>query len=169
MKDFYTLLNAFISTHKATTNETNDCKNRILSHVKPLYDNYFDTYEKNYDNKKLTDEDKREYDYKQFEIIDEKKQKSEQTDEEIKREMQKPLSFKINKKEFDELTEGIHNNQDNNNFKLTIDRTYDLKNANKFWTDVTTRKITKNEAKELYNELIQKDIDTLEKSKSNKL
>ena len=31
------------------------------------------------------------------------------------------------------------------------------------------RKITKNEAKELYNELIQKDIDTLEKSKSNKL
>ena len=83
--------------------------------------------------------------------------------------MQKPLSFKINKKEFDELTEGIHNNQDNNNFKLTIDRTYDLKNANKFWTDVTTRKITKNEAKELYNELIQKDIDTLEKSKSNKL
>ena len=38
----------------------------------------------------------------------------------------------------------------------------------KIWTEVTTCKITKNEAKELYNELIQKDIDTLEKSKSNK-
>ena len=34
-----------------------------------------------------------------------------------------------------------------------------------FWTEVTTRKTTKSEAKELYNELIQKDIDTLEKSK----
>ena len=46
--------------------------------------------------------------------------------------------------------------------------TYDLGNAKKFWTEVTTRKITKSEAKELYNELIQKYIDTLEKSKNNK-
>ena len=37
-----------------------------------------------------------------------------------------------------------------------------------FWTEVTTRKTTKSDAKKLYNELIQKDIDTLEKSKSNK-
>ena len=33
--------------------------------------------------------------------------------------------------------------------------------------DVTTRKITKCEAKELYNKLIQKDIDGLEREKSN--
>ena len=64
MKDFYTLLNSFISTHKATTDETNDRKNIFLSHVKPFYDNYLDAYKKNYDNKKLTDEDKRKYDYK---------------------------------------------------------------------------------------------------------
>ena len=43
-----------------------------------------------------------------------------------------------------------------------------MENAKKVWTEVTTRKTTKSEAKELYNELIQKDIDTLEKSKSNK-
>ena len=43
-----------------------------------------------------------------------------------------------------------------------------MENAKKFCTKVTTRKITKNDAKELYNKLIQKDIDTLEKSKSNK-
>ena len=31
--------------------------------------------------------------------------------------------------------------------------------------EVTTRKTTKNEAKKLYNELIQKDIDTVEREK----
>ena len=37
MNDFYTLLNAFINTHEATTTEANDRKNRILSNVKQLY------------------------------------------------------------------------------------------------------------------------------------
>ena len=120
MKDFYTLLKAFISTHKGTTDETEDRKSRILSYVKPLYNDYLDVYKKSFDNKKLTDEDKREYDYKQFEIIDEKKRKSEQTEEKIKREMQKPLWLKLNKKEFDELTGNIYNSQDNNDFKFTI-------------------------------------------------
>ena len=46
MIDFHTLLNAFINTDEATTNETNDRKNRILSHVKLLYDKYLDTYKK---------------------------------------------------------------------------------------------------------------------------
>ena len=43
-----------------------------------------------------------------------------------------------------------------------------MKNAKKIWTKVITCKTTKNEVKKLYNELIQKDIDTLNKSKSNK-
>ena len=42
------------------------------------------------------------------------------------------------------------------------------KSVNKNWTEVTTREINKSKAKELYNELIQKDIDTLKKSKGNK-
>ena len=33
--------------------------------------------------------------------------------------------------------------------------------------EITTSKTTKSEAKKLYNELIQKDIDTLEREKSN--
>ena len=83
--------------------------------------------------------------------------------------MQKPLWFEINGKEFEELTGGIYNNQDNNDFKIKINKkTSDLENAKKFWAEVTTRKTTKSEAKELYKELIQKDIDTLEKLKSNK-
>ena len=47
-------------------------------------------------------------------------------------------------------------------------RTYDLKNAKQFWTELTTCKSTKSEAKKLYNSLIQKDIDILEREKSNR-
>ena len=41
----------------------------------------------------------------------------------------------------------------------------DLKNAKYFWTKVTTSKISRNEAKKLYRELIQKDIDAHEREK----
>ena len=54
--------------------------------------------------------------------MDKKKQKSEWTDGKTKTEMQKPLWFKMNWKEFDELTGDIYNNQDNNDFKFTINR-----------------------------------------------
>ena len=69
--------------------------------------------------------------------------------------MQKPLWFEINKKEFEELTRDIYNNQDNNNFKIIINKkTYHVKNAKKFWTEETTPKTMKSEAKKLCNELI---------------
>ena len=62
----------------------------------------------------------------------------------------------------------IYNNQDDNNFKIIINkRAYNLKNAKKIWMEVTTHKTTKCETKELYNELIQKDIDALEREISN--
>ena len=87
--------------------------------------------------------------------------------------MQKPIGFEINKKEFEELTRDIYNNQYNNGFKIiTNKRTYDLKNAKKTWMEVTTGKTTKSETKELYKELLQKDIDVLERGKideSNKI
>ena len=47
MNDFYTLLNALINTHKATTPETKNCKTRILNNVNQLYNKYFNTYKKN--------------------------------------------------------------------------------------------------------------------------
>ena len=46
MTDFHEFLNSFINTHKAITDEINDRKNRILSYVKPLYNNYLDAYKK---------------------------------------------------------------------------------------------------------------------------
>ena len=40
-----------------------------MSYVVPVYNNYLNAYKKNYDDKDLTGEDKKKYDYKQFEII----------------------------------------------------------------------------------------------------
>ena len=90
--------------------------------------------------------------------------KSEQSEE----KMQIPLCFKINKPDFDELTSNIYDNQNNKDFKITTNKkTYDLKNAKKFWTKITKSKISKNEAKNLYKELIQKYFDALKREKSN--
>ena len=84
--------------------------------------------------------------------------------------MQKSLLFKINKKEFKELIGDIYKNQDNNYFKIIINkRTYDLKKVKKKLTEVTTHKTTKSEAKKLYKKLIQMFIDTMESEKSNRL
>ena len=80
--------------------------------------------------------------------------------------MQIPLWFRINKPEFEELTSDIYDNQNNKDFKITIDKkTYDLKNAKKKWTKITRSKISRNEAKIFFKELIQKDIDALQKRK----
>ena len=51
-----------------------------------------------------------------IEIIGKKKQNSEWIEEKIKKEMQKPLQFEIDKKEFERLTRNIYVNQDNNGF-----------------------------------------------------
>ena len=86
--------------------------------------------------------------------------KSEQTEE----KMQILLWFRINKSEFDKLKSNIYDNQINKDFKITMNKkTYDLKNAKNFWIKVTTSKISRNEAKKLYKELIQKDFDVLER------
>ena len=82
--------------------------------------------------------------------------------------MQIPLWFKINKPDFDELTSNIYDNQNNKDFKITTNKkTYDLKKAKKICTKITKSKISKNEAKNLYKQLIQKDFDALKREKSN--
>ena len=156
MKDFYTHYNAFISIHKAITDETKDRKNRILSYVKPLYNNYLYVNKKNYDNKKLTDKDKREYDYKQFEIIDNRDQGLESTKTD---EIQKLSWVKLSKNDFNSLIKDVYNNLNNNEFKTAVDKkTYDLKNAKNFLEKIITPKISEKDAKNLYSDLITPDI-----------
>ena len=79
-----------------------------------------------------------------------------------------PLWFRINKSEFYVLKSNIYDNQNNKDLKITINKkTYDLKITKNFWIKVSTSKISKNEARKLYNKLIQKDIDVLEREESN--
>ena len=74
INDFYTLLNAFINTHEATTTETKNRKNRILNNVNQLNNKYFDAYKKNHDSEKVKDEEKKGCHYKQIEITDNRAQ-----------------------------------------------------------------------------------------------
>ena len=71
LKEFYKLLSDF-KNNKLLTTETKDRKERIMKNVNQLYNKYFDTYKKNYDNENVKDEKKRGHDYKQFEMIDKK-------------------------------------------------------------------------------------------------
>ena len=92
--------------------------------------------------------------------------KSEQTEKKI----QIPLWFRIHKSQFDELKSDIYDNQNNKDFKITINKkTYDLKNAKTFWTKITKSKVSKNKPEKLYKKLIQTDIDALEREKNNSI
>ena len=127
MNDFYTLVNAFINTHETTTTETKNRKNRIMNNVNQLYNKYFDTYKKNYDSEKVKDEEKRGRDYKQFEIIDNgdqepKSTKKEETETKKPDEIQKPIWVKLNKNDFDSLTQDVYNNLNNDEFKTTVNK-----------------------------------------------
>ena len=70
---------------------------------------------------------KQKYDPKNLKALDyppvkiETKPLSDENKSEIKQPTHKPLWFEIDKKkEFEELTGDIYNNQDNNNFKIII-------------------------------------------------
>ena len=94
-----------------------------------------------------------------------KKQKSKSTEENTERDTKTIMVWNKGKRIW-RLTENIYNNQNNNNFKIIRNKkTYDLKNPNKFWMEVTTGKISKSEAKKSYKELIGKDPDALERER----
>ena len=124
---------------------------------------------RNYDSEMVKDEEKRGCDYKQFEIIDNgdqepKSTKKEETETKNSDEIQKPLWIKLNKNDFDSLTEDVYNNLNNSEFKTTAGkRTYYLKNAKKLLLEITTKKISENEALKLYADLIRPEIATLKK------
>ena len=147
INEFYTLLNAFINTHKTTITETKYRKERVMKKVVRLYNDYFHLYEKNYNSKNIKDEEKKGRDYKHFEIIDNKNQdpkstKKEDTKAKKPDEIQKPLWIKFNKN--DSLRQDVYNNLNNSEFKTTIGgNVYDLRNAKKLLLQITTKKIVK--------------------------
>ena len=70
INDFYTLLNTFINTHKATNTETNNRKVRVMKKVVQFYNDCFDLYKQNCGSKQAKDKEKRGLDYKQYEMTD---------------------------------------------------------------------------------------------------
>ena len=96
LKKFHKPLTNF-KNHKPTTIETKSCKDRIINNVNQFYKKLFDTYKKNYDSKKI-------FDPNQIKIFGKKKQKPKSTEKNTERDVQKPLWFGINRKQFEELT-----------------------------------------------------------------
>ena len=94
INEFYALLNAFINTHETTTNETRNCKNRILNNVNQLYNDYFDLYKKNYNSANIRNEERRGRDYKHFEIIDNRGQEPKSTKKEETETKKTPMRYK---------------------------------------------------------------------------
>ena len=56
---FYTHLNAFINTHKATNTETKNHKERVMKIFMQLQNDYFDLCKKNYNSKNVKKEEKK--------------------------------------------------------------------------------------------------------------
>ena len=81
--------------------------------------------------------------------------------------IQKPLWVELPNKDFSSLIKDVANSLDDDNYKTTVNNHwYYLKNAEKFLLEIATRKNSKNEGYEMYNDLIKGDIAALTKAKS---
>ena len=82
-------------------------------------------------------------------------------------EIKRPRWAKINKNDFDSLIQDVSNSLDNDELKTTVNKkVYDLKNAEKFLLTIGTQKISEEDAKKLYSDLITPDINELTNVKS---
>ena len=131
-----------------------------------LHHNYFDSY------KKLDEENKIKFDYKQFEMTDEENQKPKSTEDVIMNrkinELQKPSWVNLTEEDFNLLIKDVVDNLDDENYKTTVNnRKYNLRNTENFLLEITTKIDSKNEALKLYDDLIKEDIAVLEKDGEN--
>ena len=131
-----------------------------------LHHNYFDSY------KKLDEENKIKFDYKQFEMTDEENQKPKSTEDVIMNrkinELQKPSWVNLTEEDFNLLIKDVVDNLDDENYKTTVNnRKYNLRNTENFLLEITTKIDSKNEALKLYDDLIKEDIAALEKDGEN--
>ena len=131
-----------------------------------LHHNYFDSY------KKLDEENKIKFDYKQFEMTDEENQKPKSTEDVIMNrkinELQKPSRVNLTEEDFNLLIKDVVDNLDDENYKTTVNnRKYNLRNTENFLLEITTKIDSKNEALKLYDDLIKEDIAALEKDGEN--
>ena len=82
------------------------------------------------------------------------------------KEISKPLWIKITRNDFISLIKDIANNLDDKDYQTAADkRNCGLRNAENFLLEITTKKVSKAEARKLYNDLIKPDVDALEQTK----
>ena len=81
--------------------------------------------------------------------------------------IQKSTWIELSRENFKSLINDVVDNLDNDKYKTLVGGSkYDLENAEKFLLEIINKKITENEARKLYNNLIEPDIAALEKSTS---
>ena len=77
-------------------------------------------------------------------------------------EISEPLWINVSRKDFELLIKDVDNNLNNKDYQTTVNGLeYDLKKAKECLLEIGTKKISKNEARELCNILIKPDVDAL--------
>ena len=158
----------------------------ILNKVSKLYEDLIKEYKKVYEIESKNEKSnswKQKYEPKNLKALDyqsvklETKSLSEEDRSDIKQPTQlkqpnlngisKPLWINLSREDFDLLINYVADNLDNKNYKTNVDgRPYGLENAKEFLLEIGTNKISKDEARNLYNSLIKPDVDASEKSKN---
>ena len=81
-------------------------------------------------------------------------------------EISKPLWIEVSRKYLNSLIKDVVNNLDNKDYKTSADGDdYDLKNADNFLLVIVTKKLSRDDALKLYNNLINSNIDSLKNAK----
>ena len=84
-------------------------------------------------------------------------------------EIIKPLWIKLSRNDFLLLIKDIVNNLDNKNYQTMISNNrYDLTNVEQFLLEIVTKKISKNEARKLYENLIEPKVIEITRAKSSR-
>ena len=84
-------------------------------------------------------------------------------------EIIKPLWFKLFRSDFLSLVKDVVNNLDNKGYQTAISNNrYDLKNAEQFLPEIVTKKISENEARKLYKNLIEPKVIELTRAKGSR-
>ena len=84
-------------------------------------------------------------------------------------EIIKPLWIKLSRNDFLLLVKDIVNNLDNKNYQTMISNNrYDLTNVEQFLLEIVTKKISKNEARKLYENFIEPKVIELSRAKSSR-
>ena len=81
-------------------------------------------------------------------------------------EISKPLWIEVSRKYLNSLIKDVVNNLENKDYKTSVDGDdYDLKNADNFLLVIVTKKLSRDDALKLYNNLINSNIDSLKNAK----